>query len=346
MISSPNNSYTTTQTSEHAPAVSAGTITLHLSSRASLQGNFDCRAYLNELEGYLCTYDLNTDPLSERLHKWGRRTVLACYAPHFIFDAEAIQKAGRRIQKLLKRVLINPLDTSPLCQPVLERHWTWEKWMLEDYQTLTTKSGFDQEEMAPMVPHTFAKMMLLWAHSFPFLPEEPLSSSTEITPVAPSCLIDRSLMQHSENPGVKMLKLFTYQQFIQAAIAREAIRELRYQVNETRRAMVEIREDNRAIIAENVERYEREAAEHEALIERRFEEVEEIHQGTVNLLNTRIAGDEESMRNLQGKLEETQDKCLEHERSIDHLRACYRQKAAEVEGLRNSAGKRGRCIIS
>lgn len=344
-----SNSYTTTttQTVERASPEGRQVSALIIPPEESPLREFDYRSYIDHLVDILLKYEEWNDPLSVRLLKWGDRTYVSASEQEFVLNAETMIKAKKRINKLLKNVLINPLDTSPLLDPVLERHWTWERVFLEDYQTLTSKSDYDNEEMNPMVPHKFARKMIVWANTIIFEIDTPVSASTDVIPAESSnpSYIDRTLVVPTNHPEVNALKLLFYQQFIQAAISREAVRQdLRGQINSTRRMMVQLRSETRALIAQEVERAERNAEAHEAVIDQRFNHVEQIHGETVDLLRTRIQDDEREIQNIRTELHGSEMKNLEQERSIAHLRACYLQKAREVESLRGGGKKR--CVIS
>src|SRR5262249_33709095 len=149
----------------------------------------------------------------------------------------------------------------------------------------------------------------------------PVSSSTEIE-VIPNespdsfCYLDCSLLIQTNDPGVKMMKLYFYQHMAQAAIAREkAIQGLRREINRTRIVMVQLRKETRILIAQEVKRVEQNAAAHEALIDQRFSQSERIHGASVDLLRSRIQDDERVIQDTREELRNTEERCLEQERS-------------------------------
>ncbi|MEI6242167.1 MAG: hypothetical protein WCP39_02040 [Chlamydiota bacterium] len=59
---------------------------------------------------------------------------------------------------LRKEILINPLDRSALQDPVIERTWTWERWMHEEYRKHFQESPLNGKPMNGETPaHLFAQ---------------------------------------------------------------------------------------------------------------------------------------------------------------------------------------------
>lgn len=299
-----------------------------------LSSRFDAETALDQLGKILIKYDSWRDPLSLRLFKWGAKAVSVDLAGGSLGSAEWIA-ARTQIDKLRHKILVNPLDGSPLQHPVLEREWTWEGWQLEHYRTLHPQSPFDGERLTSLRPHDFALEMLAWIGSLRFV-------SCDF----PASILERSLITRDSCEMDPAFQVFIYCQLARNAVLASTVKEgLRGPMKEATQAYANLWRKTQELIHQQTELAEKRAALHEQNIHRRIECIEQAHQATTDVLQDRI---EEGMRQLhitQGHLNEAKTTCSLQEADIRRLRALYAQKAQEVEDLRRSSSK-SLCTIS
>jgi len=120
--------------------------------------------HLKDLVKILEKYGLWKDPLSKKLFQWGAKAINDLST---IKGEEALQKfAKEKIDLLRQKILISPLDGTPLKKTVLERKWPWEEEELDRYRALSYLSPFDRQPMEEAKPHGFANELSAWAESF------------------------------------------------------------------------------------------------------------------------------------------------------------------------------------
>ncbi len=150
-------------------------------------------SYMDRLHSILEKYKTNGDYLSQRIFKWGLKT-LSVYSPEeFGSEEQLLQKAQQRIDKLVQRILIDPLDNQPLVvnaqgeMPLLVGDWVWQAGKLAEYKALAPiQRQFDGKppmnydgKPFPAVPkvHELARDMILWVQSLPHRPASAAESA-------------------------------------------------------------------------------------------------------------------------------------------------------------------------
>lgn len=112
------------------------------------------------------------DPLSIQLRDW---------IVGFIYffpnkndrDEKRIHQMIRKIDYLIRQILVDPLHSAPLKEPVLERHYVWERKVLENYKKYSQNSPFDRQKMNAPETHLFAVSMLNWLKLLPIESHNP-----------------------------------------------------------------------------------------------------------------------------------------------------------------------------
>lgn len=117
-----------------------------------------------DLHSICLNYPDWNDLLSLRLHLWEK-------------DWQVITKSkneeilNAKITQLKQEILVDPFSGGTLKEPVLEREWHWEKWVLEEWKKISPYSSYDAIEMQKPKPHRFAEKILNWMSS---LQNEPI----------------------------------------------------------------------------------------------------------------------------------------------------------------------------
>lgn len=143
---------------------------------------FSFKTHIGRLCKLLDEYENWGDTLSENLRTWAGRTYLHIRSEGFKANENKNEYIAKRINKLLEKKLINSFDRAPLKNspvpalgnPVLERRWTWESLMLDDYLScwktifpgMPPRSPFDLQVMQPRCAHVFANEIKEWAKTF------------------------------------------------------------------------------------------------------------------------------------------------------------------------------------
>ncbi len=107
------------------------------------------------------------DPLSKKLFAWGVE-VISLDLEGNEWSSQAQAKATSLADDLARKILVNPLDNSPLMKPLIDRgRWIWDKWMLDDFRRLAPTAGSPfTNQPFDVAPHHFAWDVIEWTALF------------------------------------------------------------------------------------------------------------------------------------------------------------------------------------
>lgn len=236
----------------------------------------DYVAAIDQLSEILITFQAERDILSERMHVWGKKVLRAVIA-HRNDPLEKIEQiAQTSIQELGKEILINPIDRSPLHDPVIERGWTWERSLRESYRTLFPTSPLDNQPWSvEPFPHLFAEKMLAWMQqTFPSVLSKNSGQVAEpcvaLQALTPACCVVYKRLAHNA-------VMIAQNRRMQAMMAGALV-----QFDQT---MADIRQKDRVV----VQAAEKRAAEHEAALQEKIDVINRTHEETLASLNAQIS---------------------------------------------------------
>jgi len=103
------------------------------------------------------------DHLSRAINRWCLE-VLVIAKEHGQDSLQEIHRIAReKLGELAEEILVNPITVAPLHRPVIERDWTWEKFMHDECRQLFDNSPLDGGAIsANPAPHSFAEEMIHW----------------------------------------------------------------------------------------------------------------------------------------------------------------------------------------
>lgn len=134
--------------------VTVPAIILHLKGDDGFLGEF-----IDEFLDILEEHQDFSDPLSINLANWGEE--LANFLANEVsLDVDSIALKLHELEK----IVINPLDGSPIEHPRIAGGRIWEEWMLVHIQTLFENSSCysDETSIADVKVHSFAERLLRW----------------------------------------------------------------------------------------------------------------------------------------------------------------------------------------
>lgn len=297
----------------HQPIQSSPTI---VSSQENSE-EFNFESHINRLGDLLIEYDSWSDPLSENILFWAEETFSKVKDEAFEFNETTKNFLLKRIHKLLNKKLLSSFDKapfkdqriSPLKNPILERDWTWEKEILEDYQTcwqiacqgLPLKSPFDKQEMKTIRSHELAKEIQKWAKDL--LVEIEQSNDGTLVTNEIGCLA-LPLRQRNDDFQEAQMRLMNYWADARAANFRDAAHEFNNEMELGTKQIAQIKVETRERIAEAVRQTEELALARQDQIQKRIEGIEERYRESENDLNARI---EQEVRRVEQIQAETQE---------------------------------------
>ena len=280
----------------------------------------DCTSRIQALEAILERADLHSDFLSERIKSWAGRVLEDTFL-HKDDSEEEISRIARAHIQFLQVILINPIDKSPLQEPVLDNlGWTWEKWLYEICNTLF--EGQFMETAMQAKPHLFAKEMIEWMKAFI------LAEKFEERAVPEGALVEEEMKAVMQDPRLKEMvrdqcyklakKEFseakTLADFAQKAKAKAAAHEAQLQglVDGLLEDCLGIIED----LKEKIEFLKKNHLEKERALEARIAEVKESSAAQAKIFEEQLAAmhkeHQEAIANLSEKVEEKEKVYQEH----------------------------------
>jgi len=113
------------------------------------------------LEAICTRYKSWDDSLSRRILQWHREVKEIRHD-----SPDDMMALVMKVEELATEILINPITSCLLAEPMLQNHWVFENWMLQECKEFLTVSPFNQKPMvATAKVHLFAKEMLQWLAS-------------------------------------------------------------------------------------------------------------------------------------------------------------------------------------
>jgi hypothetical protein len=213
------------------------------------------------------------DILSKKLFTWGIDTCKMAIKNGAKGLTIIAAIAQERFDELSK-ILVNPLDGSPLQEPVLEREWTWEAWQHAECRRLfSSVSPLDGEPMSPNPPsHLFVKEMIDWLH------QQTTSSALILRPASSSDLSPVELVVLSNDPISLKLRRWNYQVRAKVAVQKPVDEEMDKVTQRLDQGAIQLREGNQQAREEAlVQRTARDAA-----LQQQFDSVVRTCQQTLD----------------------------------------------------------------
>lgn len=279
-----------------------------------LMPRINFRSYVDRL-GEMLDYPCN-DYLSKNLQGWVSNTVLMVINEKFKINAETEKILFKRVHKLVAKKLLSSFDAAPcknqvflLHDPVLERHWTWERKILEDYcicwnivyPKILPLSPFDREVMEPVSDHVFGKAMCEWiedlAKGMGVSFENKVSSTYEGN-------LSLAVKQQQYSFEEAQLRLAYYNAYAKDARFRRNGREIEKEIKTNYEAFEQMEKDDDERLAQVLAEMEELTEAHEKEMEKKFESLEMRHRHQIEELNTRLSEQQEKNEKIFTKIQE------------------------------------------
>lgn len=287
---------------------------------------------LNKLEDILLRHLTWKDPLSIRLFKWGSK-VLSINLTNITTAPLVVELGTERIEKLREKIVINFVDLkSTLKEPMLDRKWTWEKSVLENYLKLSSLSPFDEQPIQA-VPHTFAHEILAWANRIYPLPAD--------SPTPSSALVVSKYI----NGSTAEFALKWIQALARNVIIEQITRDMRQSMKRGQQLVDRVRHDMEVLNNQAMERVGQMLAVEEQRAAEDLSSITQMFEQERSLLHR---CNDENSRQLQTQQEKTKNlesRCTDLENANHQLRAICQQRGQEVEQLHREANKKKKCNI-
>lgn len=282
------------------------TITITSTTASSDTSSSAYQSSLDDLSIILVKYRDWKDVLSSQIHSWG--------ASSFLWDGgeptpEELRMSVIKVDQLRTKILVNPLDQSPLKAPLLDGAWTWEKWMLDDYEVCCKEintqflSPFDNG-LIRAEEHTFAKETLKWLNSLTISS----SSSALITPIGHR--LDQSLVIGAKDYASKWVE---YKRMAKEAISRINLESLN-QWTSHKAAELEVRQKEiEEKLAVETEKLKFQAEEAARILNEKLERLDTTHRNDTATLREHLQENSNQLEVERARLKKT-GKELEEER--------------------------------
>lgn len=352
------------------------TIALTPSSGVTIRLQNDFRSRLNQscekLADITLKYFEEKDELSIKIHNW------CCKTLNVNFNAETDEAAaailGRKILKLARNILCNPITKTLYKDPVWVGEWVLEREMLShldsfDGQLIGNPKAFLSHffclEMADWVRSLVATMIVPDPAIFGDGPMEMVLFKQNDPIQSAGVLVER--LDPESNAAI--LQVFYRQMCNSAVRERDARRMRELAEREMERLQVSRRANQEALDLE-VASAQRAFAEHERRIVQRISSIEKEHEKNVNTLQEQMEDQNrrhqeihhtqtQTLNLLEVRLNEAIDRSagiekeLLNERQntqsqsaeIQRLRETVAQQANHIQGVSRNSGRRGRCTI-
>jgi len=283
------------------------------------------------------------DELSNKLFAW--QESLAPLLPEIKKDRVALQMH----LNCLRDLLLNPLDLSPLKEPVLASGRVWEKWMLQDYTVAFLEcfgdpnvellSPYDGAPLIPQGEHHFAQELYQWLATTAII----IVEEAALTPVLSlPAYLNRERFQRE----LPYSRLQTYERFAQAVLRQE--REKRDSVEDAKwERLVQRLEGENALRQQALQEH---YIEHEVELRTAVERIEIDNNARVDLLQEQVEHQRaraqqalEEKRAAQERVAAALNEAAARQQTINALRNQVASLQGRVDGGQK---KRNRCVIS
>ncbi len=292
----------------------------------------------DQLIDILDRYESWHDPFSERLFRWGVEILPSNLPEGHIPSEEEIAYGAQKVDELTREILISPLDRAPLREPVLERQWLWERWQLEDFQTLFLLSPFDGMPFEEIQRHRFAEELLYWlqslAENIPSSGES--SDSSELVEMSQSSQLDASLIQESNDDQSKMLKMFTYMTLARNANLERSLREgIRNPIEDASLIQAKLLVETRRLVMLEKQVAAAKEAERKQWLDGELSTRDEIHTSERNILKNQLDDTSKRLTSTEERAGKAEATCINQSITISHLQVSLNAQAALVAQLQH-----------
>lgn len=337
---------------------------------------------LNCLAQILQKYENWHDPLATRLTNWGEKLIVC------LFDSDlppemAFQQGLKKIAKLYRKILISPLDSSPLDKILMNGNEYWSNWMFVHWQQLTEHLEFslrspftdqpmekipnslirdgmaaipseegqqiaERRDLTAIKSHSFGEEIAFWARSIA-LPE-----------TNNPAFLNRELQTIVGDRNQELDKYLSYYKLAQIAKGKKCAEEqvswplrranaaceewqLERQAFEEQARLRDELNDTNSLF----ERLNAANAAHREEMRNAFAVVNEERERSIQLLQEDIARLLSRREELENSINDLQASCVQYEAKIQRLYALDAYRLQEINALRSQIGKkRGGCILS
>lgn len=189
-------------------------VTITLPPAPSEPSRADYGKAVESLSNIIANHTDKVDPLSKKLFEWGTG-VIDRALKNMSKSQNVIAAIAQERLDVLSKILVSPLDGSPLQDPRSERDWVWEARQHAECRWLfSSVSPFDNQPMSPEPPsHLFAKEMIDWLH------EQITFRALILRPAASSDFQPIELAVLSNDPVSAMFRRVNYQ--VRAKLAQQ-----------------------------------------------------------------------------------------------------------------------------
>lgn len=300
-----------------------------------------CEQVLDELTAILVDYESWDDPLSKRIFKWGAEVLQFDLTDKREFTEVFRSNVEKRINHLVREILVNPLDKAPLKKPLLvDAEWVWEEWMYKDYVQFSAISPFNGNPMKDVVSHVFAEKMIQWAEAINLFILDFDFSSTSITAVQEQkdlmivngpVVLSQSAMtgQAANSQVVAQSKWITYTILARNAQLEKQLQLMNKEIEHSTQTVEYFRKQMELMIQQEKALAVQHAQAHEQALNQRINQIENAHVAVIDTLNSSIEAGFQQLKNTQEKLELTEQNCRSKEEQIQNLFLEERRRAED-----------------
>ena len=294
------------------------------------------------------------DPLSKRLFVWCTHA-LADFNNHLMMDQDVIEEVAARIHELTHEILINPIDKSPLKNPIMvnDDFPVWELRMWLDYQTVCNLPPQEGIE------HPFAADLIAWRSEIPIaeLNMNITISHAVFKPLQE--LMEKMGRVYCDEVFYSLPDLFRKNIYVIEKGKRIGIQDLKglnKQMHEDSETCRKLWQDALRIIVELKVQNEERARQHAEQINQTIAGIEASYQQSLTLMDNHYREEAQIMSRhidaLRGELHvksaqlgSCQGELANQAGQLRALRIQFSELAAQNDYNRHKAGRRG-CIIS
>lgn len=265
---------------------------------------------IDRLKVIINKYESWSDPLSERLKRWGKKA--------------KDSNLEKRVYKLRSEILVNSLDERLRLQvPILDRKWVWEELFLKHYlsYTGTTTSPFDNE-IIDAKPHAFALDLLDWSKPFKDVLLDNHTGDSEV-------LVPCGVVSTKEkiDPAVAYMVYSVYLVLAQGFVQRMKMRDLCRTLTKSAETMSVIASDSRASTEVLKEQNTKSIAAFTYFLEKSPAAISEAQKSEFKIRQSMI---DEKQRHLENTQEEN-----------NNLQTFKENQKKEITSLRQQLGRTG-----
>ncbi len=286
------------------------------------------------------------DPLSKKLFAWGVDVIS--------IDLERMSQTAidQRVlglaDELASKILLNPLDHSPLVKPMLDRSlWVWEKESLDDYRYIAPKanSPFDNKPF-DVTPHHFALDILEWTRALPI--DIHLLGKAERAENKQEAGALQVLIPREKQLGDQQLRFATY--CIQAlSFVTTQLKDQNAKLNDTiaqGTKRLEAFKDSVAQLArQEAERAEAAAKAHFDSVETTITANAKVHSTTVAVLNSSLQDTNHRLTKRTEELNASLGQVETLKQQVANQNQVIQDLSSTVNDLRNKPKEKGKCLV-